>query len=124
VSNFATPWTVALQALLSMGFPRQEYCSGLPFPFSGDLPNPGIKPASPILLANSLPLSYQGFLTYWTRNCKFLWFSLCLFIETQETWVQSLSWEDPLEEEMATHSSVLAWSIPWTEEPGGLQSLG
>ena len=38
--------------------------------------------------------------------------------------VQSLSWEDPLEEEMATLSSVLAWEIPWTEEPGGLQSVG
>ena len=38
--------------------------------------------------------------------------------------VQSLSWEDPLEEEMATHSSFLAWRMPWTEEPGGLQSLG
>ena len=36
--------------------------------------------------------------------------------------VQSLSWEDPLEEEIATHSSILAWEIPWTEEPGGLQS--
>ena len=42
----------------------------------------------------------------------------------QETWVQSLSQEDPLEEEMATHSSILAWKIPWTEEPGGLQSMG
>ena len=42
----------------------------------------------------------------------------------QETWVQSLSWEDPLEKEMATHSSILAWEIPWTEEPGGLQSKG
>ena len=41
-----------------------------------------------------------------------------------ETWVQSLDWEDPLEEEMATHSSILAWRIPWTEEPGGLQSMG
>ena len=41
-----------------------------------------------------------------------------------ETWVQSLGWEDPLEEGMATHSSVLAWRIPWTEEPGGLQSMG
>ena len=40
----------------------------------------------------------------------------------QETWVQSLGWEDPLEKEMATHSSILAWSIPWTEEPGRLQS--
>ena len=38
----------------------------------------------------------------------------------QETWVQSLGWEDPLEKEMATHLSTLAWKIPWTEEPGGL----
>ena len=41
-----------------------------------------------------------------------------------DTWVRSLVWEDPLEKEMATHSSILAWRIPWTEEPGGLQSLG
>ena len=39
-------------------------------------------------------------------------------------WVRSLGWEDPLEEDMETHSSILAWRIPWTEEPGGLQSLG
>ena len=44
--------------------------------------------------------------------------------ETQEMWVQSVGWEDPLGEEMASHSSILAWEIPWTEEPGGLQSLG
>ena len=42
----------------------------------------------------------------------------------QETWVRNLGWEDPLEKEMATHSSILAWGIPWTEEPGWLQSLG
>ena len=42
----------------------------------------------------------------------------------QETWVQSLGWEDLLENSMATHSSILAWRIPWTEEPGGLQSMG
>ena len=42
----------------------------------------------------------------------------------QETQVQSLGREDPLEREMATHSSILAWRIPWTEEPGGLQSMG
>ena len=42
----------------------------------------------------------------------------------QETWVQSLGREDPLEKGMATHSSILAWRIPWTEEPGGLQSMG
>ena len=42
----------------------------------------------------------------------------------QETWVQSLGQEDPLEKVMATHSSILAWEIPWTEEPGRLQSVG
>ena len=43
---------------------------------------------------------------------------------TQEMHVQSLGWEDPLEKEMAAHSRILAWEIPWTEEPGGLQSTG
>ena len=42
----------------------------------------------------------------------------------QETQDRSLGWEDPLEEETASHSSILAWRIPWTEEPGGLQSMG
>ena len=42
----------------------------------------------------------------------------------QETWVWSLGWENPLEEGMAAHSSILAWEIPWTEEPGGLESVG
>ena len=42
----------------------------------------------------------------------------------QETWVQSLGWEDPLEEEMAAHSSILAWKMPWTAEPGRLPSMG
>ena len=42
----------------------------------------------------------------------------------QETWVRSLGQEDPLEEEMATHSSILAWRVPWIEEPGGLHSMG
>ena len=45
-------------------------------------------------------------------------------LTTQETRVQFLGWEDPLEKEMATHSSTLAWKIPWMEEPGRLQSLG
>ena len=44
--------------------------------------------------------------------------------ETRETWVRSLGQEDPLEKEMATHSGVFAWKIPWAEEPGGLQSMG
>ena len=41
----------------------------------------------------------------------------------QETWVQSLGWDDPLEKEMAIHSSTIAWKFPWTEEPGRLQSM-
>ena len=44
--------------------------------------------------------------------------------DTWETWVRSLGWEDPLEEKMAAHFSILAWKIPWTEESGGLQSMG
>ena len=51
VQLFVTPWTVALQAPLSMAFSRQEYWSGLPFPTPGDLPDPGIKPVSPQSLA-------------------------------------------------------------------------
>ena len=42
----------------------------------------------------------------------------------RETWVQSLGWEDPLEKEMAIHSRIIAWKVPWTEEPGRLQSMG
>ena len=61
VQLFVTPWTVARQAPLSMGFPRQEYWSGLLFPPPGDLPDPGIEPTSPsslALQANSLPLNH------------------------------------------------------------------
>ena len=58
--SFATPWTVAHQAPLSMGFPQQEYWSGLPFPSPGDLPNPGIDPGSLAWQLDSLPLSLHG----------------------------------------------------------------
>ena len=58
--TLATPWTVACQAPLSMGFSRQEYWSRLPFPSPGDLPQPGIKLRSPALQAISLPQSHQG----------------------------------------------------------------
>ena len=63
VSDSVTPWPVAHQAALSMGFPRQEYWSGLPCSPPGDLPDPGIKPvnpATPALQADSLPLSHWG----------------------------------------------------------------
>ena len=59
-SLFVTPWTVAHQALLSMGFSRQEYWGGLSFPSPEDLPNPGIKPRSPALQADSFPAEPPG----------------------------------------------------------------
>ena len=73
---------------------------------------------------------------YWWKECLYINYSISKIwgfpggseaknmLANQETWVQSLSGEDPLEKEMATHSSILAWEIPWTEEPGGLQSMG
>ena len=58
--TLGTPWIVARQAPLSMGFPRQEHWSGLPFPFPGDVPNPGIEHVSPALQVNSLPSELPG----------------------------------------------------------------
>ena len=86
MSDSATPWTVAYQALPSMEFSRQEYII--------------------LVKASLVAQRLQRLPTMW------------------ETWVQSLGREDPLEKEMATHSSILAWKIPWTEEPGRLQSMG
>ena len=73
----------------------------MPFPSPGDLPDPGIEPQSSLVAQMVKNPPAMG-----------------------ETWVQSLGWEDPLEEEMATHSSVLAWRIAGTREPSGLPSLG
>ena len=94
VSDSTTPWTAAYQAPRSMGFSRQEYWSGLPFPSPRDFSGGS---------AVKNPPAVQ---------------------ELQEKRVQSLGREGPLEEEMATHSSILAWRIPWTEESGRLQSIG
>ena len=72
VRLFATPWTVACQAPLSMGFPRQEYWSGLPFPSPGDLPDPGIKPislASPALVGRFFTTAPPGYLIYGVPHC-------------------------------------------------------
>ena len=213
----ATPWTVACQAPLSMGFPRQEYWSGLPCPPPGDLPYPGIEPVflkSPALASvffttnatwealiyswgqqtmawqpdpahhqflqikfywNPVPsilllIAYGCFhakmeelsshnrdhmsckaqkiyyLALYRKNLAVLWSIECTLTSVnvlqlqvlgfpdgtvvknlpakQKTWVWSLGSEDPLEAGMATYSSILAWEIPWTEEPGGLQSIG
>ena len=81
-----------------MGFSRQEYWSGLPFPSPDDLPDSRIEPRSPSLSADALPSEPPG-----NSGC---------IIAMQETQVQSLGQEDPQEKEMATHSSILAWRIP------------
>ena len=94
-----------------MGFSRQEYWSELQFPSLGDLPDPEIKLRSPALLADSLPSSLVAQMV---KRLPTMW----------DTRVQSLGWEDLLEKEMATHSSMLAWKIPWMEERGRLQSMG
>ena len=60
VRLFATPWTIAYQASPSMGFSRQEYWSGLPFPSPGDLPYPGLEPRSPALWADALSSKLPG----------------------------------------------------------------
>ena len=67
-NSFATPWTVAHQAPRSMGFSRQEYWSGLPFPPPGDLPNPGTETVSSALQVNSLPTEPPGKPLYSTGN--------------------------------------------------------
>jgi len=94
----ATPWTAAFQAPPSMEFSRQEYWSGVPLPSpKALLKMPLFK--SPSLLGTSL-------VDQLLKNLPAM----------QETWVQSLGHEDPLEKEMATHSSILDWETPWTEE--------
>ena len=123
---------------LSLGFPRQEYWSGLPF-------------LSLITIYENLIISSMTWVKIWespshpplrediythTHTHKLIHFieqhKLAsqvaqwwrIHLSMQETQVQSLSWENPLQKEMASHSSILAWKIPWTEEPGGLQSMG
>ena len=70
-----------------------------------------------------LALNYGGVISYLASPMSQQVKNLPAMQETQETWVQFLGWGDPLEEEMATHSSILAWKIPWTEESGGLQPV-
>ena len=77
VQLFATPWTVTYQAPLSMGFYRQEYWSGLPFPSPGDLPNPGIEPWSPALQADTLPSEPS----YHSSKASILWCSAFFIVQ-------------------------------------------
>ena len=93
----------------------------LPIPYCRS----GIQDGSPCF--QKLSPSIQG--TKTSKSLSLAWASLVAQTlknppAMQETWVWSLHWEDPLEEGMAIHSSILTWRIPWTEEPGGLQSMG
>ena len=115
-----TPWTVAHQVSLSMGFSRQEYWSGLPFPSPEDAPDPWVELWSPTLQADSLPFELQ-YKRHWG------------FPGGSDGKASACNAGDQglipgsgrsLEKEMATHSSTLAWKIPRTEEPGRLQSTG
>ena len=78
----------------------------------GSIPGSGSSPEEGI--GHPLQYPWASLVTQTIKNSPGMW----------ETWVRSLGWEDPLEEGMATHSSILSWRIPWTEEPGGLQSMG
>ena len=129
-----TPRTVARQAPLSMGFSRQGYWSGLPFPSPGDLPYPGIEPRS-ALQADSLATELQGkpdtniylvFIVVHRIGAS----SLAQLVknpptssgDTGDTGLIPGLGRSPGGGN-ATHSSILAWEIPRTEEPGGLQSM-
>ena len=95
VQLFATPWTVAYQASLSMGFPRQEYWSGLPFPSPGDLPDPGINPGSSALEADALTSEPPGKLSLSICHDCWNWLPWSLFFFF-ECWVLSWLFHSPL----------------------------
>ena len=117
--------------------------AGLPLPSPGDLLESWIKPPSPALQVDSFTLSHlrtphthlgnpprpnthtHEILLSYNMNEGFPVAQTVKNLPAmQETQVQSLGWEDPLENELATHSSILDWRIPWTKEPGRLQSTG
>ena len=119
--------------LCPWNFSRQEYWSGLPFPPQRDLSNPGTETALPTLKAvswiagRSLLLSHQGSPLCYLTICIWRASQVALVVKNIPTnagdmriQAQSLGQEDPLEEGKATHSSILAWRIPWTGEPGRL----
>ena len=90
---FATPWTIASQVPLSMGFAKQEYWSGLPLPFSGDLPDQGIKPVSPASPAFQVDTFFFFFFNHWATG-EALYISLVL--EIKSSFVITLGWFWPV----------------------------
>ena len=149
-----TSWTVAFQGPVSLVFPSKTTGVGCHFSLRVNFSIRGSDPHYPHWQANFLPLSCQGNpsigntavkkqtkneISFSRQTVHVIISKLscqCDFPDSasdkesacqcrrHETWVRSPGWEEPLEEEMATHSNILAWKIPWTEEPGGLQSMG
>ena len=108
---FATPWTVAHQAPASMGFSRQEYWSGLPFPSPGDLPDLGIEPRSPALRADALPSEPPGNLVY---DKRIIWLKAHLDKEQSKTFGEaSQRWKTFCEREnrLGVSRSRCLWSV-------------
>ena len=115
VPLFATPWTVAYQAPPSMGFSRQEYWSGLPCPSPGDpgsIPGSGRSPGEGI--GYPLQYSWASLVAQMVKNLP----------AVRESWVLSLGQEDPLRRTWQPTPVFLPGESLWTEEPGGLQSMG
>ena len=107
VQLFVTPWIVAHQPPLSMGFSRPEYWNELPWPPSGYFPDPGIKPTSPValaLLVDSLPLSHQGSPTFPNMLCKFNSVIYSLFRLTSFTWHYALKIHPHCQLDLIAHS--------------------
>ena len=130
VQLLATPWTAAYQAPPSMGFSRQEYWSGVPLPsLSWQIEGEKVEAVTDFLFLGS-KITVDGDYSHEIKRCLLLGRaslaaqSIKNLSAMQETCVRSLDWEDPLEKEMETHSSILAWRIQRTEEPGRLQSMG
>ena len=114
----ASLWTVARQAPLSMGSSRQEYWSELHALLQGIFPTQGLSLHLGIInfLRDTRHLGASP-MAQWVKNPPAMQ-------ETQETWVRSLGWEDPLEKWTAAHSSILTWRIPWTVQSMGSQRAG
>ena len=113
VQFFVTPWTVAKQALLSMGFSRREYWSMLPFPSPGDLPNPGIEPGSPSLQADVLPSEPQGSPIF--QNVVSI--VSCLFIQfmrfSQQVYWGGLPFPPPVDHVLPEFSTMTCLGWPY-----------
>ena len=110
VQLFVALWTVAHQPPLALGFSRQEYWSGLPVPSPGDLPDPGIKPGSPALLADALKASWRAVFLWCLHSGSSL--SGPARLDTQQS--NSTSWREGRKVE--TPSLILSWSLSLNEE--------